>query len=65
MRASVKNRIAFGMRSGKKVQEIGVFIHQGFGYTKESAVLQGDRCASQNGFSIHANTHIKGIDWKG
>jgi len=43
MRASVKNRIVFGIRSGKKVQEIGAFIHQGFGYTKEPAVLQGDR----------------------
>jgi len=30
----------------------------GFGYEGESPTLTGTRCASVNGFSLHANTHV-------
>jgi hypothetical protein len=33
-------------------------IGSGFGYEDESPTLSGPRCASVNGFSLHANTHI-------
>ena len=52
--ASVKPRIAFGERAGEKVRRIG----SGFGYTGEQPDLTGPRCASVNGFSLHANTAI-------
>src|SRR5262249_39469322 len=52
--ASVKQRIAFGERAGQKVRRIGA----GFGYEGESPALTGPRCASVNGFSLHANTQI-------
>ena len=54
MAASVKQRIAFGERAGEKVRRIG----SGFGYEGEGAELKGPRCASANGFSLHANTAI-------
>ena len=52
--ASVQHRIAFGERAGQKVRRIG----SGFGVEGESPTLTGTRCASVNGFSLHANTHI-------
>jgi Putative transposase len=52
--ASVQQRIAFGERAGQRVRRIG----SGFGYEGESPTLSGPRCASVNGFSLHANTHI-------
>jgi hypothetical protein len=54
MAASVKQRIAFGERAGQKVRRIG----SGFGYEGERPELTGPRCASVNGFSLHANTAI-------
>jgi hypothetical protein len=54
MAASVKQRIAFGERAGEKVRRIG----SGFGYEGERPELTGPRCASVNGFSLHANTDI-------
>jgi hypothetical protein len=54
MAASVKQRIAFGERAGQKVRRIG----SGFGYEGERPELKGPRCASVNGFSLHANTQI-------
>ncbi len=52
--ASVQQRIAFGERAGQRVRRIG----SGFGYEGESPTLTGTRCASVNGFSLHANTHV-------
>jgi hypothetical protein len=54
MAASVRQRIAFGERTGEKVRRIG----SGFGYEGERPELKGPRCASVNGFSLHANTAI-------
>ncbi len=54
MAASVQQRIAFGERAGQKVRRIG----SGFGYAGENPTLTGTRCASVNGFSLHANTHV-------
>lgn len=54
MAASVAQRIACGGRSGQKVRRIG----SGFGNEGERSELTGPRCASVNGFSLHANTHI-------
>jgi hypothetical protein len=54
MAASVRQRIAFGERAGEKVRRIG----SGFGYEGERPELTGPRCASVNGFSLHANTAI-------
>jgi hypothetical protein len=52
--ASVTQRIAFGERAGQTVRRIG----SGFGYEGESPALTGPRCASVNGFSLHANTQV-------
>src|SRR5881397_3371445 len=52
--ASVKQRIAFGERAGQQVRRIG----SGFGYAGELPTLTGPRCASVNGFSLHANTQV-------
>jgi hypothetical protein len=54
MAASVQQRIAFGQRAGEKVRRIG----SGFGSEGERPELKGPRCASVNGFSLHANTQI-------
>jgi hypothetical protein len=54
MAASVTQRIAFGERAGQKVRRIG----SGFGSEGEQPELKGPRCASVNGFSLHANTAI-------
>jgi hypothetical protein len=54
MAASVQQRIAFGDRAGQHVRRIG----SGFGYEGEAPKLTGPRCASVNGFSLHANTQI-------
>ena len=54
MAASVKQRIAFGERAGQKVRRIG----SGFGYEGELPERTGPRCASVNGFSLHANTQV-------
>src|SRR5712691_6216893 len=54
MAASVTQRIAFGERAGQHVRRIG----SGFGYAGERPELTGPRCASVNGFSLHANTQV-------
>jgi hypothetical protein len=54
MAASVQQRIAFGERAGQQVRRIG----SGFGYAGENPLLTGTRCASVNGVSRHANTHM-------
>jgi hypothetical protein len=56
MTASVQQRIAFGERAGQQVRRIG----SGFGSEGEAPRLTGPRCASVNGFSLHANTAIPG-----
>ncbi|MGH9602666.1 MAG: transposase [Terriglobales bacterium] len=52
--ASVTQRIACGERVGQQVRRMG----SGFGYEGESPALTGPRCASVNGFSLHANTQV-------
>jgi hypothetical protein len=52
--ASVRQRIAFGERAGEKVRRVG----HGFGYEGEQPELKGMRCATVNGFSLHANTDV-------
>jgi hypothetical protein len=54
MAASVQQRIAFGERAGQRVRRIG----SGFGDEGESPTLTGTRCASVNGFSLHAKTQV-------
>jgi len=52
--ASVQQRMAFGERAGQQVRRIG----SGFGDTGEHPARTGTRCASVNGFSLHANTQV-------
>jgi hypothetical protein len=54
MAASVQQRIACGERAGQPVRRIG----SGFGSAGEVPRLTGPRCASVNGFSLHAQTQI-------
>jgi hypothetical protein len=54
MAASVTQRIACGERAGQPVRRIG----SGFGYEGGHPALTGPRCASVNGFSLHANTQV-------
>src|SRR5262249_51053767 len=52
--ASVQQRLAFGERAGHKVRRLG----SGFGYEGEVPTRTGPHCASVQGFSRHAHTHI-------
>jgi len=52
--ASVQQRIAFGERAGQQVRRMGA----GFGHDGEAPTLTGTRCASVQGFSLHANTQV-------
>jgi Putative transposase len=54
MAASVQQRIAFGERAGERVRRISA----GFGTEGEVPTLTGPRCASVQGFSLHANTQV-------
>jgi putative transposase/transposase-like zinc-binding protein len=54
MAASVQQRIGFGARAGQQVRRIGA----GFGAEGEAPRRTGPRCASVNGFSLHAHTAI-------
>jgi hypothetical protein len=54
MAASVQQRIAFGKRADQQVRRIGA----GFGDEGERPSLTGARCASVNGFTLHANTQV-------
>jgi hypothetical protein len=51
--ASVHNRIALGGNAGHRVRRLGSFGTQG-----ELAFMEGTRCASLGGFSLHANTSV-------
>src|SRR5262245_27546951 len=52
--ASVQQRLAFGERAGQRVRRLGA----GFGVDGEAPTRTGPRCASVQGFSLHANTHV-------
>src|SRR5262249_9801562 len=52
--ASVTPRIALGEPQGPKGRRSGA----GFGHAGETPRLTGPRCASVQGFSLHANTQI-------
>jgi hypothetical protein len=52
--ASVRQCIAFGERAGERVRRLG----SGFGVEGEAPTLTGTRCASVQGFSLHANTQV-------
>jgi hypothetical protein len=52
--ASVQQRLAFGERAGQQVRRLGT----GFGAAGEAPTLTGPRCASVQGFSLHANTQV-------
>ena len=54
MAASGKECVAFGERAGQNVRRVG----SGFGDEGERPALTGPRCASVNGFSLHANTQV-------
>jgi Putative transposase len=54
MAVSVQQHTAFGERAGQKVRRIGA----GFGHAGETPTLTGPRCASVQGFSLHANTQV-------
>jgi len=54
MAASVQQRIAFGERAGQQVRRIG----SGFGREGETPTLTDPRCASVQGFALHANTPV-------
>src|SRR5262252_1914217 len=47
-------RLAFGERAGQRVRRLGA----GFGHAGEAPTLTGPRCASVQGFSLHANTQV-------
>lgn len=49
--ASVQSVIALGERRGKRVRRIGVAETGNF----EGAILEGERCATHRGFSLHGN----------
>ena len=49
--ASVQSLIALGERRGKKVRRLGV-VERGY---LDGAIIEGPRCASHNGFSLHAD----------
>src|SRR5262249_14136201 len=52
--ASVQQRPAFGGRAGQRGRRIGAR----FGSVGEVPTLTGPHCASVQGFSLHAHTHI-------
>ena len=53
--ASVQSLIALGERRGQKVRRIGIVERGNF----EGAFLEGERCASYRGFSLHANVSCR------
>lgn len=58
--ASVQSLIALGERCGQKVRRLGVIERGGF----DGAVLEGERCASHRGFSLHANVSCEAEERK-
>ena len=53
VRASVLGKIAFGPRAGQSVRRVG----RGFGFDEEIGLVTGVKCATANGFTVHAQTH--------
>lgn len=56
MSASIRHMIAFGERAGQKVRTLKA---PAFGCEGEKAKLVKQRCATINGFSLHADVRIK------
>ena len=54
MAASVQQRLACGERAGQQGRRLG----SGCGDDGENPIVTGTRCASVNGCSLHANTHM-------
>ena len=52
--ASVHNKIAFGPRAGQYVRKIG----KTFGFEEEMPLVKGVKCATINGFNLHAATFV-------
>ena len=52
--ASVQSKIAFGPRAGQYVRKIG----KGFGYEEEVPLAKGVKCATINGFNLHAAVYV-------
>ena len=52
--ASNSMKIAFGENAGKSVRRIG----KTFGFLGEHALVKSTRCATVNGFSLHANRYV-------
>ena len=52
--ASVQSKIAFGPRAGQFVRKIG----KGFGYEEETPLVKGVKCATINGFNLHAAVFV-------
>lgn len=59
MSASVMHRIAFGPRQGQQVRTVRHLIHRAFGYDEDLAQTLKSRCATVNGFSLHADVRVK------
>jgi hypothetical protein len=55
--ASITSRIATGPRAGQRVARLGDRIE-----ADDPAVLQGERCASVGGVSVHANVAVPARD---
>lgn len=53
--AAIRRRIAIGKRAGEKVRTIG----KSFGKSGEYVKITGEKTASVNGFSLHANRMVK------
>ena len=53
VKASVYGKIAFGPRAGQRVRRVG----SGFGYEEEVGLVVAAKCASANGFTVHAASH--------
>ena len=55
--ASVQSKIAFGPRAGLYVRKIG----KGFGFEEESPIVKGTKCATINGFNLHAASMVPAL----
>ena len=59
MSASVQHRIAFSPRRGQRVRCVRHRIHRAGGYEEDRPQTLKERCATVNGFSIHADVRSK------
>ena len=55
--ASAQGKILFGKDAGKFVKKIG----RGLGFEEELPLTTGEMLATQNGFNIHARTHVNAL----